>query len=118
MNYSYVMGVTNVDELKEKGFEIKNYEEDFGLIFSNDKLKAFDDFIYKNLQNGYWTERLGEEKVFIFKFANGDIKRIILNAETEEEILSLCCNFAECNFESIEKMLSDNEFYAETYYKK
>ena len=30
--------------------------------------------------------------------------------------MKLCCEFAECEFESIDKMLRDNSFYAETYY--
>lgn len=31
-------------------------------------------------------------------------------------MLKLCCKFADCKFESIDKMLRDNRFYAETYY--
>ena len=30
--------------------------------------------------------------------------------------MKLCCEFAECEFESIDKMLRNNSFYAETYY--
>ncbi len=40
----------------------------------------------------------------------------MLNKDNEKEILKLCCEFAECEFESIDKMLRDNSFYAETYY--
>ena len=35
----------------------------------------------------------------------------------EDEILKLCREFANTNFESIDKMLRDNEFYKESYYK-
>ena len=45
------------------------------------------------------------------------IKRYVLNKENEKEILNLCQEFADCKFESIDKMLRDNDFYAETYFK-
>ena len=38
--------------------------------------------------------------------------------EKFKEILKLCCEFADYEFESIEKMLRSNSFYAETYFKK
>lgn len=65
-----------------------------------------------NLMNEY----IGKDKVFIFKFKNGEIKKYVLNKDNEKEILQLCCEFADCKFESIDKMLRDNRFYAETYY--
>ena len=117
MNYSYVMGVADIQKLKENGFNIKTYGESYGVSFSDDKIKIFEEFIYKNLQNGFWNEYLGKEKVFIFKFENGKIKRYVLNNENEEEILNLCSKFAEYKFESITKMLKDNKFYLETYFK-
>ena len=117
MNYSYVMGVADIQKLKENGFNIKTYGESYGVSFSDDKIKIFEEFIYKNLQNGFWNEYLGKEKVFIFKFENGKIKRYVLNNENEEEILNLCSKFADNNFESITKMLKNNKFYLETYFK-
>ena len=42
--------------------------------------------------------------------------RKFLNKDNEKEILKLCCEFADCKFQSIDKMLKDNTFYAETYY--
>ena len=36
----------------------------------------------------------------------------------EEEILNLCCKFAECIFPSFKQMLEDNSFYAKNYFNK
>ena len=117
MNYSYVMGIENIDKLKESNFEIKPYGNNYGISFSSDKIEVFENFIFETLKNGFWNEYLGEEKVFIFKFDDGKIKRYVLNKYNEKEILNLCQQFANCEFESIDKMLRDNKFYAETYYK-
>lgn len=117
MNYSYVMGIENIDKLKENNFEIKQYGNNYGISFSSDKIEVFENFIFETLQNGFWNEYLGKEKVFIFKFNDGKVKRYVLNKNNETEILNLCQQFANCKFESIDKMLRDNKFYAETYYK-
>lgn len=117
MNYSYVMGTDNVDKLKEYNFNIKSFGKHYGITFSKGQIPKFEEYIYETLQNGFWNEYLGKETVFIFKFQNGEIKKYVLNNDNEKEILKLCQDFANCKFESIDKMLRDNEFYAETYYK-
>ena len=117
MNYSYVMAVNNIDELINNGFNVQSIDEDYGVSFTDDKKEFYEQFITKNLNNGFWNEYLGKEKVFIFKFKDGNVKKYILNNENEEEILSLCREFANANFESIDKMLKDNEFYSDNYYK-
>ena len=118
MNYSYVMAINNIEELNDKGFLIEKRGDDYGVSFSDDKKNFFEDFISRNLLNGFWNEYIGKEKVFIFKFDDGSIKRYSLNSTNESEILNLCRKFANCNFESIDKMLEDNEFYYEKYYKQ
>lgn len=118
MNYSYVMAVSNIEELQDKGFLIQKIDDDYGISFSDDKISVFEDFICRNLSNGFWNEHIGNEKVFIFKFNDGSIRRYTLNLENESEILDLCRKFANCNFESIEKMLKGNEYYYENYYKE
>jgi hypothetical protein len=110
------MGINNIDELKENNFKIKSFGKNYGVIFDDNKIELFEKYICETLENGFWNEYLGKDKVFIFKFKNGEIKRYILNTNNENEILKLCCEFAECEFESIDKMLRDNSFYAETYY--
>lgn len=116
MNYSYLMGINNIEKLKQNNFEIKSFGNNYGVIFDEDKIELFEKYICETLENGFWNEYLGKDKVFIFKFNNGEIKRYILNKNNEKEILKLCCEFADCEFESIEKMLRNNSFYAETYY--
>lgn len=117
MNYSYVMGIENIDKLQENDFEIKPYGNNYGISFSNDKIEIYENFIFEALQNGFWNEYLGKEKVFIFKFNDGKIKRYVLNNDNEKEVLNLCQKFADCEFESIHKMLRENNFYAETYFE-
>ena len=72
----------------------------------------------ENLRPTYWNEYLGEEIVFIFKMDNGSIKRIVRDELNDEEILDLCRKFAGVDFEDVDTMLSDNEFYARTYFRE
>lgn len=116
MNYSYLMGINNIEKLKQNNFEIKSFGNNYGVIFDEDKIELFEKNICETLESGSWNEYLGKDKVFIFKFNNGEIKRYILNKNNEKEILKLCCEFANYEFESIENMLRNNSFYAETYF--
>ena len=118
MNYSYVMAVNNANELIENGFNVQISDEDYLVSFTDDKKDFFEEYIKKNLKDGFWNEYLGKEKVFIFKFEDGSVKKYHLNHSNENEILNLCRKFANTNFESIDKMLRNNKFYKETYYKE
>ena len=51
MNYSYVMGIDNIEKLKENDFQIKSYENHYEIIFTDDKIGMYEKFIYENLQN-------------------------------------------------------------------
>ncbi len=117
MNYSYLMGIDNINKLSENGFIIKQFGNNFGITFTDDKIQMYEEYICSELQEGFWNEYLGKDKVFIFKFPNGKIKKYILDNKNEEEILKLCSEFADCKFESIDQMLKDNKFYLETYFK-
>ena len=117
MNYSYVMGIDSIDELKTDNFDIKQYGNSYGISFTDDQVKLFEAYIYENLKPGFWNEYLGKEKVFIFKFKDNSIKKYILNESNNKEVLKLCEEFANCRFESIDKMLQNNSFYANNYYK-
>lgn len=118
MNYSYVMGIDNIDLLKQNNFEIKEFGDNYGVIFSDEKIGIYEEFICNSLPNGFWNEYLGKEKVFIFKFEDGTLNRFVLNNANEKEILKLCCDFAECEFTSIMDMLKDNKFYNNTYFNE
>lgn len=118
MNCSYLMGVKDVTKLKDNGFLIQEIDGDFGISFSKDKEKFYEDFVIENLEEGYWNEYLGERFVFIFKFPDGTVKRFVHDKNNEEEIFKLCCKFAEYEFTSFIDMLKDNEFYAENYFNK
>lgn len=118
MNYSYVMGVDNVETLDETKFQIEEIDGDYGISFLDDYIEEYEEFIEENLRPTYWNEYLGDEIVFIFKFGNGNIKRIVRDGVNDEEILELCRKFAGVDFEDIDTMLSENSFYARTYYRE
>lgn len=110
------MGIGNIDILKQNNFKIKYFGNNYGVIFDDNKIELFEKYISETLENGFWNVNIQAKIIFIFKFENGEIKRYVLNKDNEKEILKLCCEFADCKFESIDKMLRDNRFYAETYY--
>lgn len=114
------VALTDLGEIatRELAKKHKPYGNNYGISFSSDKIEIFENFIFETLQNGFWNEYLGKEKVFIFRFNDGKIKRYVLSKDNEKEILNLCQKFADCEFESIDKMLRDNNFYAETYFEK
>lgn len=116
MNYSYLMGVKDVTNLRDNGFEIEEIDGDYGITFSKEKAQFYEDFVIANLEAGYWNEYLGEKYIFIFKFNDGSIKRFVHNETNEAEIFELCCAFAECQFPSFTQMLKDNSFYAQKYF--
>lgn len=116
MNYSYLMGIKDISELRNSGFIIEEIDGDFGVMFPKGKEKEYEEFIIKNLEIGYWNEYLGENFVFIFKFLDNSVKKYIYNEDNKKEILSLCCEFAEYNFSSVIKMLKDNSFYLKNYF--
>lgn len=77
MNYSYVMGVSkNIEELKKDGFNIEIDDEDYKISFPKGKEDTWENYIIKNLSNGYWNEYIGENIVFIFKFNDGTTQNI------------------------------------------
>ena len=67
MNYSYLMGVKDITELKNNGFIVEEIDGNYGIKFEKDKSKFYEEFIIKNLEVGYWNEYLGDKIVFIFK---------------------------------------------------
>lgn len=113
MNYSYLMGVNDITELKVQGFIIEEIDGDYGIKFPNSKQEFYEDFVSRNLEPGYWNEYIGENITFIFKFNNGITKKYTYDKESERKIFALCCEFAECQFSSFLSMFLENEFYAQ-----
>lgn len=119
--YSYVMGISReililkeYDFEIEKEFDIEENRNNYRIIFPVDKFELYEEFIVKNLEKGYWNEYLNNEKVvFIFKFEDGSAKKYVLTDKNHDEILELCCKFAEFEFKSIKEMLLSNDFYKE-----
>ncbi len=62
MKYSYIMGI---DLLKQNNFKIKYFRNNYGVIFDDDKIKLFEKYISETLENGFWNEYIGEDKVFL-----------------------------------------------------
>ena len=107
MNYSYLMGVKDITELKNNGFIVEEIDGNYGIKFEKDKAKFYEEFIIKNLEVGYWNEYLGDKIVFIFKFNDGSTKKYIYNKTNEEEILNLCCKLVTTNKKHIAYSLTD-----------
>lgn len=53
MNYSYLMGVKDITELRNNGFIIEEAEGDYCIKFEKDKEKFYQNFIIKNLEAGF-----------------------------------------------------------------
>lgn len=118
MNYSYLIAINNIEILQNQGFNIVGNDGEYEVTFQDDKIDEYEKFVIENLKEGFWNEYLGEKIVFIFKFKDGQVQKYALSDENEGEILELCNQFANANFESIETMLKDTPFYANTFYKK
>jgi len=112
MSYSFVMGFNDdILELNKHDFNIEREGEYYLVTFPNEKADVFEEYITQNLEPGFWNEYIGEQIVFIFKFKDGKTKRFILEESNHDEILSLCCEFAETKFISVKEMLEGNDFY-------
>lgn len=115
--YSYVMGVSDeIKKLEQYGFKIQNKGNNYMISFPQDKSIIWEEYISYEIKPGFWNEYIGKDIVFIFKFKDGNVKKYILDDSNKDKILKLCCTFANFEFESIEKMLKDNDFYNEHYF--
>ncbi len=62
MNYSYLMGINNIEKLKQDNFEIKSFRNNYGVIFDEDKIELFEKYIFETLENGFWNEYLVKDE--------------------------------------------------------
>ena len=75
--------------------------------FPKEKAEIWEEYISAHLEFEYWNEYLTENgAVFLFHLQEG-IKRY----EVNDEVLGLCERLCDCKFESIKRMLSDNQIY-------
>ncbi|MDE6567602.1 MAG: hypothetical protein K2K70_07710 [Lachnospiraceae bacterium] len=114
MCYSYVMGIGNeINKLKDKGFFVEEFGDNYGVSFSKEKANEWESFIVQHLEIGYWNEYLTDDGVvFLFHLKNG-IKRYEVEDYHNDEVLSLCEKLCECKFTSIKDMLKENHFYSD-----
>ena len=112
MYFSYVMGIGEVImELEKSDFTIKRDGNNYTVSFSKEKKNIWEDFIYKNLEKGYWNEYLSDnEIVFLFQLEEGFRKYEVSNFDNDE-VLALCEKLCECKISSIREMLLSNAFY-------
>ena len=114
---SYLMGVGSVDkELKKLGVEFAKDDGGYLVTLKPEQIEAYEKFVDDALQEGYWNEYIVDgEAHFTFKEKGGKLKKITWKpGDKEKELLTLCEKYAETKFESIEKMIRDTEFYADT----
>ncbi len=57
------MGINNIDALKKDNFKIKSFGNNYGVIFDDNKIELFEKYICETLENGFWNEYLGKDKV-------------------------------------------------------
>jgi leucyl-tRNA synthetase len=113
--FSYVMGINEKDISKELIIKILNKTSsgNFEVFIAREKIQEYEKWISKVLKPGFWNEYVGLETVFIFKSTDGSIERLQFDPDNSQRILNLCNKFAKAKFESVNKMLSDNNFYAD-----
>lgn len=113
MNYSYVMGIGNeISALKNKGFTIEQFENNYGVAFPKEKADEWEQFITRYLKLGNWNEYLtGDDVVFLFHLEDG-MRRYDVKKYQNDEVLSLCEKLCECKFKSIKDMLKGNHYYS------
>lgn len=112
MYYSYVMGVGNkIYDLEDKGFTIKQFANNFGVEFPEEKADEWERFISSFLELGYWNEYLTDEGVvFLFHLEEG-MRRFEVKGYKNDEVLRLCEKLCESKFTSIKDMLKENHYY-------
>lgn len=118
---SYLMGAAQIsdDELKAVGAEIvgRSASGSRRLHIPTGKLGEYEKLVAAKLDPGFWNDIVGEEEIlFIFKFKDGEVKRLMFSEENRTHIARLCSEF---NGDPIEltsdtlNYLSGNDFYAE-----
>ena len=110
--YSYVMGMKDeIFSLKEQGFTVCRDGENYTVTFPKESAPLWEAFVSSHLPRDYWNEYLADGRVvFLFSLEAG-IKRVVVEADSHPEVLSLCEALCGCEFPSLQEMLLGNWFY-------
>jgi leucyl-tRNA synthetase len=114
---SYLMGASNIldDDLISIGVKIveKKKDGDRTLEIPKSSLEQYEKLVTEKIDPGFWNEYIGAEIVFIFKFKDGRVERIVLGDSTGEKIDKLAAEFVgeDWNKSCVWKWLAENKFY-------
>jgi len=119
MYLSFLMGAPTLadEELAALGVEIveRRGTSTRCLRVPADKVDAYLDLVAAKLEPTYWNEAVGERDIrFVFKLADGSVRRLTLGPATEAEIAALCSQLNEVPLEqtrNVLRYLATNSFY-------
>ncbi len=89
---SYLMGGKNISDkdLSDVGVKIIGKGKSGRKIeIPKSRISKYEELIKNKLENGFWNEYVGSEIVFLFKNADGEVKKFILNNKNYLEISKL-----------------------------
>ena len=115
---SYLMGVKNAEkDLGELGVKYAKDGEHYMVELAPEQIADYEKFVDENIEEEYWNEYIVDGVAhFSFKHKGGEIEKIVWQrGDDEKKLLKLCNEFADAKFDSVEKMITDNEFYADVF---
>ncbi len=81
-------------------------------------MQIWEQFIKDQLKVGFWNEYISKDKiVFLFKLEN-DFRRYEVIDFENDEVLLLCRKLFDPNINSIEVMITSNDFYCDKIFKQ
>ncbi|HOO48381.1 MAG TPA: hypothetical protein PLE82_04565 [Saccharofermentans sp.] len=81
-------------------------------------MQIWEQFIKDQLKVGFWNEYISKDKiVFLFKLEN-DFRRYEVIDFENDEVLLLCRKLFDPNINSIEEMITSNDFYCDKIFKQ
>ena len=117
---SYLMGVGDIaDRLAALHIEYTKDEDNYLVTLDPSQLDAYEKLVDEALKLTYWNEYIYRgEAHFTFKDASGKLQKFVWRpGDDETQILKLCREYAKTEFENIEKMITDNDFYRDVFEK-
>ena len=81
-------------------------------------MQIWEQFIKDQLKVGFWNEYISKDKiVFLFKLENDFRRYEVIDFENDEDLL-LCRKLFDPNINSIEEMITSNDFYCDKIFKQ